>query len=109
MILQATRQTQIVGGLPSDHYAAIFYHAQVLHPLFGHELLSTAADQNHLFGILHQQSVVTGHFESPKAEPLRYEWPGFNQFWGQGKYLSSGAEFKVHKRGAVLLYEKSDF
>lgn len=59
-----------VEHLPSNHYAPIFYHTKVLHRMFGHVLLSVAADQNHLFGVLHQESVITGHFDSSRAETL---------------------------------------
>lgn len=58
----------VVGNLPSYYYAPIFNHTQVLHPMFGHVLLSIVADQNHLFGVLHQQFVITGHFASSTAE-----------------------------------------
>lgn len=57
-----------VENLPPYHYAPIFNHTEVVHPMFGQVFLSTAADHNQLLGIFHQEPViVTGHFDSPEA------------------------------------------
>lgn len=47
--------------VPSNNNAGVLDHAQVFHPIFGQKLLSMVTDQNHLVGVFHQQSVVTGH------------------------------------------------
>lgn len=47
--------------VPSNNNAAVLDHTQVFHPIFGQKLLSMVTDQDHLVGVFHQKSVVTGH------------------------------------------------
>jgi len=83
LLLLLTRY-DVISNSPPDHYAPIFNHAQILHPVFGEELLSVVADQNDLSGVLHQQPVSAGHFDSSttKRAPAS-EGPAFKVVWDQ--------------------------
>lgn len=87
--------------LPSHNYAPVFNDAEALHPVFGQELLSLIADQNHLSCVLHQQLVVPGHVASSDGETLPVFAPA--DFGETGKkYLLE--RFKVHREGRLCFH-----
>ena len=69
--------------------------------MFSHELLSVVADQDHLFGILHQESIIFGHFDSSKAETLLFRVTGFQLVWEQANICSREQSLKCTVRGGA--------
>lgn len=59
--IDALNIKMICSYVPSNNNAGILYHTQVFHPIFGQKLLSMVTDQDHLAGVFHKQSVITGH------------------------------------------------